>query len=129
MVEKRQTPYDAIGAKRLSLLVDEFYRRVGKHPELIPIFPDDFTDVARKQKQFLTQYLGGPSLYTEEHGHPMMRARHLPHEVTPKRAKAWLLCMSEAMDEVGIETPLREQFFSKLVLTAKHMINTQDEIH
>ena len=90
MVEKRQTPYDAIGAEKLSLLVDEFYRRVGRHPELTPIFPDDLTDVAGKQKQFLTQYLGGPSLYTDEHGHPMMRARHLPHEVTPKRAKAWL---------------------------------------
>lgn len=128
MVEKRQTPYDAIGAEKLSLLVDEFYRRVGRHPELTPIFPDDLTDVARKQKQFLTQYLGGPSLYTDEHGHPMMRARHLPHEVTPKRAKAWLRCMSEAMDEVGVANPLREHFFSKLALTAKHMINTPDEI-
>lgn len=127
MVEKRATPYDAIGEKKLGELVDAFYFRVARHPELIPIFPKDLTDVARKQKQFLTQYLGGPSLYTDEHGHPMMRARHLPHEVTPRRAKAWLSCMSGAMDEVGLDGSIREQFFSKLVLTARHMVNTPDE--
>ncbi|MCY9072878.1 thiol management oxidoreductase, partial [Bacillus inaquosorum] len=42
----------------------------------------------RKQKQFLTQYLGGPPLYTEEHGHPMLRARHLPFPITNERADA-----------------------------------------
>jgi hemoglobin len=133
MVEKRIVPYDVIGEKKLNELVDAFYSKVANHPDLRPIFPDDFTEIARKQKQFLTQYLGGPALYTEEHGHPMMRARHLPHEITPKRAKAWLRCMSEAMDEVNLEGPIREGFFSKLVLTAQHMVNTPDtsigEIH
>jgi hemoglobin len=127
MVEKRLTPYDAIGDEKLSQLVDAFYRRVASHPDLIPIFPDDLSEVARKQKQFLTQFLGGPPLYTQEHGHPMMRARHLPHEITPKRAKAWLSCMSAAMDEVKLENPIREYFFSRLVLTANHMVNTPDE--
>ena len=96
MVNKMPTPYDVIGEKTLSHLVDAFYERVGNHPELAPIFPDDLTETARKQKQFLTQYLGGPSIYTEEHGHPMLRARHLPFPITERRAKAWLSCMSEA---------------------------------
>ncbi|MBS4207955.1 globin [Bacillus sp. FJAT-50079] len=126
MVEKRATPYDAIGAEKLSALVDAFYARVGSHPDLIPIFPKDLSEVARKQKQFLTQYLGGPPLYTEEHGHPMMRARHLPHEITPERAKAWLSCMSEAMDEIKLDGIIREQFFARLALTARHMVNTFD---
>ncbi|MEK0397531.1 globin, partial [Lactobacillus delbrueckii] len=78
-----------IGGEKLGRLVDAFYKRVAKHPDLIPIFPDYLTEVATNQKQFLTQFLGGPPLYTEEHGHPMLRARHLPHEITPKRAKAW----------------------------------------
>jgi hemoglobin len=126
MVEKRIVPYDAIGEKKLNELVDAFYSKVANHPDLKPIFPGDFTEIARKQKQFLTQYLGGPPLYTEEHGHPMMRARHLPHEITPTRAKAWLRCMSEAMDEVNLDGPMREGIFSKLVLTAQHMVNTPD---
>ncbi len=119
--------FELVGEKRLHQLVDAFYKRVGKHPDLIPIFPNDLTEVARKQKQFLTQYLGGPPLYTQEHGHPMMRARHLPFEITPKRAKAWLSCMSDAMDEVGLEGDIRDAFFSRLQLTARHMINTPDD--
>lgn len=120
------TPFDAIGENVLHQLVDAFYRRVGQHPDLVPIFPKDLTETARKQKQFLTQYLGGPSLYTNEHGHPMMRARHLPFEITETRARAWLTCMSEAMDEVGLTGPVREEFYARLVLTAQHMINTEE---
>lgn len=57
----------------------------------------------------------------------MLRARHQPFEITPARAKAWLACMNEAMDEVGLEGEIRKDFFSRLVLTAQHMINTPDK--
>ncbi|WP_456275853.1 globin domain-containing protein [Bacillus sp. AK128] len=125
--EYGNTPFQAIGGEEvISRLVDAFYRRVGSHPDLEPIFPNDLTETARKQKQFLTQYLGGPSLYTEEHGHPMLRARHLPFEITPTRAKAWLACMDEAMDEIGFVGELRDGFYQRLVLTAQHMINTPE---
>jgi len=123
-----QSPFELIGGEQvIHELVDAFYSRVGRHPDLAPIFPDDLTETARKQKQFLTQYLGGPSLYTSEHGHPMLRARHLPFEITPTRANAWLACMEEAMDEIGLEGSYRKEFFQRLVLTAHHMVNTPDK--
>ena len=76
MIRKPLIPYEEIGAEKLSELIDLFYSKVAVHPDLYPIFPDDLTETARKQKQFMTQYLGGPNLYSEEHGHPMMKARH-----------------------------------------------------
>ncbi|MDP4161792.1 MAG: globin [Bacillota bacterium] len=127
MIENRPTPFEAIGEKTLHQLIDTFYGLVAQHPDLAPLFPDDFSEISRKQKQFLTQYLGGPSLYTEEHGHPMMRARHLPFEITPVRAKAWLSCMNQSMDKVDLKRSLREEFFARLHLTAQHMINTPDK--
>ncbi|MGX6442236.1 globin domain-containing protein [Neobacillus sp. K501] len=126
MIEKKPTPFEAIGEETLHRLVDNFYELVAQHPDLAPIFPNDFSEIARKQKQFLTQYLGGPALYTEEHGHPMMRARHLPFPITPTRAKAWLSCMTQAMDKTGLEGLIRDEFYSRLLLTAQHMINTPD---
>ena len=120
------TPYDAIGKEQLSELIDTFYENVSSHPMLAPIFPNDLTETARKQKQFLTQFLGGPPLYTEEHGHPMLRARHLAFEVTPVRAKAWLSCMEKAMDAIQLDIPLRDYLLNRLTLTAEHMINTND---
>lgn len=126
MTGKPIIPYDEIGAERLSQLIDAFYARVAKHPKLQPIFPSDLTETARKQKQFMTQYLGGPNLYSEEHGHPRLRARHHPFPITPARAQAWLECMSEAMDEIGLEGKFREVYFQRLVMTAHHMVNEQD---
>lgn len=122
-----QTPYEAIGEKQLHQLVETFYIHVHRHPLLKPIFPNDLTETIRKQKQFLTQFLGGPSLYSDEHGHPMLRARHMHFEITPERAEAWLECMSAAMDEVQLGTEIREFIFSRLTLTAQHMVNTPSQ--
>ncbi|WP_066071200.1 globin domain-containing protein [Neobacillus soli] len=127
MIEKKLTPFEAIGEDTLHRLVDTFYGLVAQHPDLAPIFPNQFSEIARKQKQFLTQYLGGPPLYTEEHGHPMMRARHLPFPVTPTRSQAWLACMTQAMDKIGLQGPQRNDLYSRLYLTAQHMINTPDD--
>ncbi|MFK2825804.1 hypothetical protein QYG89_08990 [Bacillus sp. B190/17] len=128
MGEKSIAPFEYIGEEKLSKLVNIFYSKVGQHPDLFPIFPDDLTETARKQKQFLTQYLGGPPLYTEEHGHPMLRARHMPFPITPKRASAWLACMREAMDEVGLHGDIRDFFYHRLELTANHMVNQSEEL-
>lgn len=128
MERKFISQYEMVGENTLHKIVDTFYSKVKQHPDLAPIFPEDLTETARKQKQFLTQFLGGPPLYTTEHGHPKLRMRHLPFPITPKRANAWLLCMEEAMDEVGFSGPIRDEFFSRLVITAHHMVNTNDEI-
>lgn len=121
------TPYELIGgAEAVARLVDAFYRRVQAHPDLAPLFPADITPVADRQRKFLTQFFGGPPLYSQEHGHPMLRARHLPFPITPARARAWLGCMAAAMDEAGLSGPVRDFLFARLQQTAAHMINTAE---
>lgn len=122
-----QSPFEAIGGERkIEELVEEFYQKVKQHPDLAPIFPDDLTETARKQKQFLTQFLGGPPAYSQEHGHPMLRARHLPFEITPKRAEAWLSCLHDALNKININTEVRDYIFQRLSQTAHHMVNTKE---
>ncbi|SER95127.1 globin [Salipaludibacillus aurantiacus] len=125
MTQSNNTVYSLIGEDKLDILVDRFYELVSEHPDLIEVFPDDLTETARKQKQFLTQFFGGPALYTEEHGHPMLRARHMPFKITPERSEAWLSCMAQALVEVNIEEPLRTAVFERLSYTARHMINSE----
>ncbi len=121
-------PFEEVGGEEIiHELVEAFYARVQQHPDLAPIFPADLTETARKQKQFLTQFFGGPSYYTEEHGHPMLRARHMPFEITPKRAEAWLWCMDQAMDEIDIPPAMKEAMLERLTLTAHHMVNSQND--
>ncbi|MGG0657062.1 globin [Rummeliibacillus pycnus] len=127
MTQKPIIPYEEIGKEKLYKMIDIFYSKVANNPKLKPIFPDDLSETARRQKQFQTQYLGGPNIFTEEHGHPMLKARHMPFKITPERAQAWLECMSEAMDEVGLEGKFRDVYYQRLVLTAHHMINAPDD--
>jgi hemoglobin len=122
------TLYDVLGGEEtIKKLVEAFYPRVIKDPELSPLFQNDIDEVQRKQFMFLTQFLGGPPLYSNEFGHPQMRYRHLPFEITPIRAKAWLKCMREAMIEIGMEGPARDYFYERLTQVAAHMVNTNEE--
>ncbi|GEK31985.1 hypothetical protein KZO01_22940 [Kurthia zopfii] len=126
MTQRPIIPFEEIGEETLGQMMKIFYSKVATNPILKPIFPDDLTETTRKQTQFQIQYLGGPNVYSEEHGHPMLKARHMPFKITPERAQAWLECMSEAMDEVGLEGKIREVYYKRLVLTAHHMINAPD---
>ncbi len=118
------TAYEAIGGDEvLARLVDAFYDRVAQHPNLAPLFSADFTPIKEKQRLFLTQFLGGPPLYAEKHGPPMMRARHLPFPINQERARDWLSCMSGAMDDIGLAGPVRDWVFQRLTQTALHFVN------
>jgi hemoglobin len=119
--------YEALGgAETVKRLVEAFYPKVYADPDLAPLFPDGVEEIMMKQEMFLTQFLGGPPLYSDRFGPPAMRQRHLPFEVTPRRALAWLRCMKEAMDETGMKGPEREYFYERLTQVAGIMVNSPD---
>jgi hemoglobin len=121
--------YDEIGGQEtIDKLVDAFYPRVYADEDLSPLFQGDMEEIKRKQKMFLSQFLGGPALYSQELGSPAMRARHMPHEVTPKRARAWLRCMKEAFHEIGLDqNPAGLAFYDRLTQVAGIMVNSPDK--
>lgn len=119
------TLYELVGGEEtVTRLVAAFYPRVYQHPELAPLFGVEMEEIMRKQRMFLTQFLGGPLLYSEEFGPPAMRMRHLPFPITPQRAEAWLACMKKAMDEIGLDGLARDLFYGRLTQVAKIMVNT-----
>ncbi len=122
-----QTMYEIVGgADTVDRLVEAFYPKVYADPDLNPLFPDGVDEIMRKQRLFMTQFLGGPALYSNEFGPPAMRQRHMPIEVTPRRAQAWLRCMRAAMDEIGLEGIPRQLFYDRLEQVAQIMINSPD---
>lgn len=123
--EQGQSLYEALGgSEAIQSIVEAFYPRVQRNPLLGPLFPEDIYPVMKKQTMFLTQFFGGPSLYSDAYGHPMMRARHLPFPVTPERAEAWLSCMDAALTEAGIGEPLHGIVLKRLSGPAFHFVNT-----
>lgn len=120
-----KTLYDRLGKDQLERLIDLFYDRVFSSEKIAPLFNNSVkNEVKRKQFLFLCQFLGGPSLYSNEFGHPRMRMRHLPHKITKEAATEWLRCMKDSIAELQIEPELKEELFSCFPMLAKHMINS-----
>ncbi|EKN69753.1 hypothetical protein BABA_08176 [Neobacillus bataviensis LMG 21833] len=132
MVKKLEYTFKSLyseigGQETIDQLVNAFYPRVYDDPELAPLFEGDMEEIKRKQRMFLPQFLGGPALYSQEFGPPAMRDRHLPFEVTPRRAQCWLRCMREAFQEIGLDqNPAGRAFYDRLTQVAGIMVNTPD---
>ncbi|MFN3402500.1 MAG: globin [Cytophagaceae bacterium] len=118
--------YDDIGADNLKILVDKFYDLVFENEEIKDLFKTEKSEIKRKQYLFLTQFLGGPDLYSQEFGHPRLRARHLPHPISNDKAVAWLKCMHEAIESLDLSRELKDELFSRFPQTAFFMVNQQD---
>jgi hemoglobin len=119
--------YEYIGGETtIRSIVDTFYPKVLAHPLLAPIFPEDIGPVVEKQYQFLTQFFGGPSLYTDVHGSPMMKARHAPFPITKSRADAWLECMQKTLEEVVESEEVRVIILTRLRGPANFFINKEE---
>jgi len=119
-----QTIYERLGDENLKMLVDKFYNKVFADDRIKDLFQTDIEIVKSKQFMFLTQFFGGPPRYTEVHGHPKLRMRHLPHKVTMDGAGAWLECMAEAISELPIDESFQEEIFMRFPHAARHMVNT-----
>lgn len=134
----RASLYERVGPEVLAGLVERFYRHVAAVPALAALFPGSQADgeagealwqnTMQRQYAFLTGFLGGPPLYAQTYGHPRLRARHLPHRITPQRAREWLGCMRWALDETPeLEEQTRQELLHALARVAAHMVNSEDE--
>ena len=118
--------YKRLGEATIKILVDLFYTNVMKDDRISHLFKTDIVEVKRKQEMFLTQFFGGPGLYSNEFGHPRMRMRHMPHAISPSAAIAWLECMKFAIVDLKIDESLKIEIFNKFQKLAAHMVNRPD---
>ncbi len=124
------TTYERLGGEEgLRRLVDRFYDLMAELPEargILSLHPRDLTDSRTKLFKFLSGLFGGPSLYIQEYGHPMLRARHLPFPIGVSERDQWLLCMNRAIDELVADAELGSKLKENFFRTADHMRNREE---
>lgn len=122
-----QTHYERIGGEaKVRALVDTFYRHMDELPEAYGIrkmHAEDLSGSRQKLFDFLSGWMGGPQLFIEKHGHPMLRRRHLHFSISDAERDQWLMCMKLALSEVIESEPLREELYQAFVKVADHMRN------
>ncbi len=123
------SPYLKIGAEiGVRTLVDRFYDLMDHDPEakiIREMHPADLTDSRQKLFEFLSGFLGGPSLYIQNRGHPRLRMRHAHFSIDADARDHWLQCMNQALEEQIDDPVLLMQLKSNFYRTADHLINTE----
>lgn len=114
------------GAPAVLALVTRFYDLMDSAPEAATIRKLHAESLKRSREKlhdFLTGWLGGPQIYTEKHGNPMLRARHLPFPIGTVERDEWLWCMERALAAQPMPDVLRTFLTQRFQALADHMRN------
>ncbi|MGZ5064322.1 MAG: group II truncated hemoglobin [Usitatibacter sp.] len=121
------TPYGLIGGDaKVRELVERFYDLMELEPgyrRLREVHGSSLAGAREKLYLFLSGWLGGPPLYTDRFGHPMLRARHLPFSIGNEERDQWMACMVQAMEETEVPQELRQALATAFQKTADWMRN------
>ena len=118
------TVYEAVGGDRFFFdLVDRFYEGVEQDPILRPMYPEDLGPPRRRLALFLIQFFGGPRTYSEERGHPRLRARHLAFPIDQAARDAWVRHMRAAVDASSLPEEARPELMRYFDEAATFLIN------
>ncbi len=117
------------GEEKVRALVARFYQLMDELPEAYGIrklHAADLQSAQEKLFKFLSGWMGGPQLFIEQYGHPMLRRRHLPFVISGSERDQWMLCMNQALSEVVPDTTLRQELSDAFAKVAHHMRNQAD---
>lgn len=122
-----ESPYDAIGGEAgVRRLVDRFYEHMDQDSaasHIRSLHAKSLRASREKLFLFLSGWLGGPPLYVQKYGHPMLRRRHLPFSIGVRERDEWMQCMRQALEDVVEDEALRRKLEQSFLATADHMRN------
>lgn len=88
--------YGLMGEENIFRMMEDFYREL-EQSSVRHLFPADMMEASRKSACFFVGLLGGPPLYHQRYGQPMMRARHLPFQIDEAARQVWLGCFERVL--------------------------------
>lgn len=89
--------YAAMGQENITHMLRDFYVEL-EQSSIRAMFPQDMHASAEKSALFFVGLLGGPPLYQQKFGNPMMRARHLPFPINQSARDVWLACFERVLE-------------------------------
>jgi hemoglobin len=121
------TPFERLGgADAIDALVERFYAEMDARPQardIRALHGADLAPIGFVLKRYLTEWLGGPPLYSSQRGPPRLRMRHLRFPIGEAERDAWLVCMRAALEATVADAPTREGVFEAMASLADHMRN------
>ena len=117
--------FAAMGAERITQMVHHHHTLLRKSA-IGAMFPADdaaFDEVTRRTAAFFIEATGGPSLFSEAHGHPALRERHFRFLIDEKAREIWLMMYKKTLKEVDFPKEHLEEFWNWIEPLSIRMIN------
>jgi hemoglobin len=114
------------GEAALWQLVERFYALMDSLPQasiVRAMHPADLAPTKQRLFMFLSGWLGGPPLYSEQFGPPRLRRDHVQFSIDHAARDAWLACMTQALAEQVPDEALRAQLAAAFFKTADFLCN------
>ena len=127
MTTENRTAYEIIGGEEgVRRLVDHFYNYMDELDEVKQIRSLHAKSLKTSREKlflFLSGWLGGPDLYVQKYGHPMLRRRHLPFAIGIQERDEWMHCMKKALADMQLDPEIEQHLIRAFMQTADHMRN------
>lgn len=113
-------PYEMLGGESaVRDLTDAFYDFMDASSEVADIrrmHADDLAPMKKKLFLYLSEWLGGPPVYSQISGSMCLTEPHQPYAIGERERDQWLVCMRHALGAVGasaeVTAMLEEPFFT-----------------
>ena len=118
--------YSSMGNEGIFRMLSDFYRRL-EASSIRRLFTEDMQAASRRSAAFYVQLLGGPRMYNERYGAPMMRRRHLPFDIDEPARVVWRDCFYDTLEnaekDYGFPAAHIEAFKEFIERFSKWMVN------
>lgn len=122
--------FAAMGEDGVFRMLSAFYRHL-EESSIRPMFGEDMQEASKRSAAFYVQLLGGPPMYNEQYGNPMMRRRHFPFEIDESSRIIWRDCFYKALEnaesDFGFPSEYIGDFREFIEKFSRWMVNTTDE--
>lgn len=89
--------YARMGEDNIFSMLSDFYIEL-EGSSIRHLFPANMQEASKKSAAFFVFLLGGPPLYQERYGAPMMRQRHLPFAIDEEARRVWMDCFRKVLE-------------------------------
>lgn len=119
--------YQKMGKDNIYRMLEDFYLELEKS-EIRGMFPEDMKTASQRSAAFFIFLLGGPPVYQQKYGPPMMRQRHLAFQIDEKARDVWLSCFKTVLEgaELKYQFPAEhlDGFWQFLLDFSSWMVNS-----
>jgi len=108
----------------ITRLVDSFYDYMDTLQEaknIRSMHREDLTSSRKKLAYFLSGWLGGPALYSENYGPISIPSAHRHFAIGVEESEAWILCMQKAVAEQAYDESFKEYLIEQLRIPAERI--------